>query len=194
MKTNILITLCLILITSCQRQESIINEVFNQQEIEVIDKLIQYYDDFIQIQINNKDEGLSRSYLNFLQINTILAQQGRDMDVLRPSLKAQIDLFSNLKTEFLEEIFQIKEFDQNIGTNIEDKNPPLHINPNGKYVLFMQELAKVKPLFEPYAKELAEKGDIGEQCYETMMNLYPRIDFKNKDERFAFIVCILRRA
>ena len=105
---------------------------------------MQYYDQFIQKQTDNKGGDLARSYLTFLQINTIMAQQGRDMDVLRPSLKAQIDLFNTINPDFIEEIFQKKAFDQHVEMYVEDSNPPLHFNPKGKFVLFIQELAKKK--------------------------------------------------
>lgn len=194
MKANYLLILSLCFLFSCQRQESIISKFFDKQEITEIDKLIQYYDQFIQKLADNKGGDLARSYLTFLQVNTIMAQQGRDMDVLRPSLKSQIDLFNTINPDFIEEIYQKKAFDQNLDTYIEDSNPPLHFNPKGKFALFIQELAKKNSFFSPIAKELEEKGDIGEQSYHLLLDSYPQINFKNKDERFAFIACMLRRA
>ena len=194
MKTNYLIILSFILFFSCQRNDVVLSKVFDQQEMIEVDRIIQYYDNFIQAQTDNKGENLSHEYQTFLQLNTILAQEGNDMDVLRPSLNAQIALFSTMESSFVEEIFQLKAFNDHIGVHVEDSNPPLHINPNGKFVNYIQELAKVKPLFAPCAKELSEKGDVGTQCYQTLLTNYPQINFNSKDERFAFIVCMLRRA
>lgn len=194
MKTNYLIIISLILFFSCQRNGIVLCELFNEEEITEVDKIIQYYDSFIRVQTDYKGEDISHAYQTFLQLNSILAQEGNDMDVLRPSLNVQNALFSTMKSEFIEEIFQLKAFYDHIGSHIEDSNPPLHITPNGKFVKYLQELAKINPLFAPCAKELSEKGDVGTQCYQTLLTNYPQINFNSKDERFAFIVCILRRA
>ena len=193
MKTNYLIILSFIVFFSCQKNNVVLQNVFSEEEITEVDKLIQYYDNFINVQTGNKGGDLAHSYQTYLQVNSIFAQQGMDMNVLRPSLRAQIELFLSMKSYFIEKIYQKKAFEEHIGRNIEDSNPPLHINPNGKFIQFIQELAKVKPLFASCAKELTEKGDVGPQCYQTLLTLYPKIDFNNKDERFAFIVCMLRR-
>lgn len=194
MKTIYLIIISLILFFSCQRNGIVLCELFNEEEITEVDKIIQYYDSFIRVQTDYKGEDISHAYQTFLQLNTILAQEGNDMDVLRPSLNMQNALFSTMKSEFIEEIFQLKAFYDHIGSHIEDSNPPLHITPNGKFVKYLQELAKINPLFAPCAKELSEKGDVGVECYRTLLTKFAQIDFNNKDERFAFIVCMLRRA
>jgi hypothetical protein len=197
-KMSLLFVLLLGQLTSCQVPDNILKNVFNNRELQTIDKIIEYYDNFV---ISQTDEKLpiDKAYIVFLdKLNPSVEEIG-DMSLLLPDTNQRFKFFKTIDKKSLSEIYNIQDSvtiyrkTDKGKTLIKEYKPfTFSLNCQGKYLNLLKELSKRNAFFKNYYQNILACGDICPTNYSAILKGYNSINFNKREERLVLIVNFLR--
>ena len=201
MKQNGLLNflLCVVFLaqlTSCKKSDDLLTNYFNKSEIKTIEKLIQYFDDFVITQTSNQLP-IDKAYIAYFEKIKPSIGQAADFNMFLPSIDERIELYKTLDKEILSEIYDIRDT-VTIRFRGEDEPRKVYspysfdLNLHGKYADFLQELSLKNDFFKSYYEIIQVAGDIAPTLYAKILHENNKIDFDNREERLVVIISLLR--
>jgi hypothetical protein len=182
-----------ILSVSCD-EKSLIEKHFNSSEIITINKIINYYDNWIISETG--EQNISSAYLQFLEKVQPKVLKENTTEYLLPDKENVRKFLATLELKNLDKIYLIEDyhlsFDQNKSAFDTIASPySLRINYPGKFISFLNDLKTKKKFFRPYFEYIDLEAHIGPAAFAEIILGYEEINFKKRDERLVFIITII---
>jgi hypothetical protein len=93
---------------SCSTPEGTLNKVFDANELVTLNKIIDFYDNFVQAHLEEKSS-IDQDYLDFLNTNCPKVIESGDFSILSPDKTEKINFYKTLDREVLSDIFFIND-------------------------------------------------------------------------------------
>nr|WP_321485116.1 hypothetical protein [uncultured Draconibacterium sp.] len=161
MKNVVLIlTTVIALACSTQKQNDLSNDkairaYFNENEIQNLTKIQRFFDKSIGVTDYTNEEEISSKYSDFFKLNSEI---GMVSEIKIPfSMGAQNDLNKRLDKAFFNNIWIFKELKSNTTAAIVTT---MELNPNGKFVKFIEKQGRQNKKFENYYNTIRVAGGI----------------------------------
>jgi hypothetical protein len=180
---------------SCKKQNDLLTQVFNQTDLQTIDKIIEYYDAFVISQTSNL-LSVDKAYIEFFEKNNSILKQADGIYKLRPKQDQLLDFYKTLDKNVLSEFYNIKD---TLTIHFRGENNfrkvyspfSFDLNLTGKYFDLLKELSSRNDFFKKYFENIQNAGDISPVNYAMILLDYNKIDFSKKDERLVVIINLL---
>ena len=190
--------LCLVFLgqlMSCKESDDLLTKHFNKSEIKTIEKIIQYFDDYVISQTSNQLT-IDKAYTTYLNKMKASIEKASDYDLFLPSIDNRIEFYRTLDKNILSEIYNIKD---TLTVNFRGENGPqkvyspysLSLNLHGKYFDFLKDLSLKNDFFKSYYENIQVAGDISPTHYSKILHEHSEIDFNNREERLVVIISLL---
>lgn len=183
------------LLISCANNEDIIRKTFTDNESVTVNKIIEFYDDFIYSQ-TDKTYRIEKAYLDFLKKTIPLTIQSGDLSPLVPEKNDKLIFYRTLNRNALSEIYDITDtvvvFSRSSKEYEKIYRPfSFSLNYSGKYIDFLKKLSNRNSFFEDYYESIMVAGGISPVSFSLILTYYENIDFSRKEERLVYIITIL---
>jgi len=172
-------------LVSCQSSKSVINQVFNEQEANTINKIIDYYDAYV-LSFYKDSIPIDKAYKKFVSFATPVSENTGNL-IFVPPQSMQAPFVKSLDKNSLSELYFIRDSVKVFDTIIK---VPYDFTPNyrGKFIhKFLKKLSKRNEILEDYYWGMIHLGDVAPTTVAKLMHDYEKFNFNNRDERFAFI-------
>jgi len=172
-------------LVSCQSSKSVINQVFNEQEANTINKIIDYYDAYV-LSFYKDSIPIDKAYKKFISFATPISENTSNFILLPPEYM-QVPFVNSLDKNSLSELYIIRDSVKIFDTVI--KVPyDFTLNHRGKFIhKYLKKLSRRNEILKDYYRGTILAGDITPITYAMLMHDYEKFNFNNRDERFAFI-------
>lgn len=189
-----IVVLVIGLFASCSHQDKTLNEVFNNNQLVTINRIIDFYDNFVLKQTGNK-LSIDKAYEDFLSNTCPVVIETGNINILLPERKERLKFFKSLDKEALKEIYIINDTVSIYNSNERILNAyqpfSFNINMDGKYFELLEILSKRNDFFKSYFEFVETSGGLNPQTYSHILKGFRNIDFTRKEERLVLIVSLL---
>ncbi len=201
MKQTTRFVICILFLAGCKPaanelyQDQIINDIFTKAEVKSLNRILSYFDDLVLDWATSQDK--ESAYHQFMDG---LVKKRRDYEqvylMINPDSIAREELFQSLKSDnFFNEIWMNSQVNK---IRIKDTaliNPPgyytLDINLEGKYLKYLDKLAKKDSLYQKIHEGIANTGDIPPSIMWGSIHEHHQFDYSLVYNRlFMAINCI----
>ncbi len=180
---------------SCKKSDDLLTNHFNKSEINTIEKIIQYFDDYVISQTGNQLT-IDKAYTAYLEKIKSSVEKSSDLDLFLPAIDDRIDFYETLDKNILSEIYDIRD---TLTIHFRGENEPrkcyspysFNLNLQGKYFDFLKDLSYKNDFFKSYYETIQVAGDISPTSYSKILNEHSEIDFDNREERLIVIISLL---
>ena len=181
----------------CTNNENILNSTFTKDEINTINQIISFYDDFVY---DNTDKSLTieNAYKTFLDKNVPMVYKQGNINLLIPDSSSLLNLYQTLNRNDLNVFFTIQDtvsiYHEKTQERKQEYHPfTFHLNYSGKYIQMLEKLSSRSEYFESYYSSLlnAFSGTGNPGSMNLILSGYNNIDFSKKEERLIFIITML---
>ena len=181
---------------SFRKSDDVLTKFFNQAELKTIEKIIQFYDDYVVLQTDNQLP-IDKAYIAYLEKMKTSIKKADDFDKFLPLIEDRIEFYKTLDKKILSEFYDIKD---TLRIRFRGENEPnivyspysFDLNLNGKYYDFIKELSLRNDFFKNYYETIQVAGDIAPTIYPLIIYENNKIDFDNREERLVIIISLLR--
>ena len=181
---------------SCKKSDDLLTTYFNKSEIKTIEKLIQYFDDYVITQTSNQLT-IDKAYIAYFEKIKPSIEEATDFNMFLPSIDDRILFYKTLDKNILSEIYDIRD---TLTIRSRGENEPrkvyspysFDLNLHGKYSDFLKELSLRNDFFKSYYETIQVAGDIAPTLYAKILHENSEIDFDNREERLVVIISLLR--
>jgi len=193
--TNILRAGLFALLVGCSQADSILEKVFDRQELQTVNKIIIFYDTFVLQQVESAST-IDKAYNEFLSINCQNAIDSGDISGLLPDKNLKNEFYATLDKEALKEIFiisdTVKYYNRLNKEWISVYQPfSFTLNIDGQYFQLIKTLSTRNDFFKSYFESVERCGDLCPTNYAAILTGFHNIDFKKKEERLVLIINLL---
>ncbi|MDD4529900.1 MAG: hypothetical protein PHX48_08500 [Bacteroidales bacterium] len=171
---------------SCQSSKSVINQVFNEQEANTINKIIDFYDAYV-LSFYKDSIPIDKAYKKFVYFSTPIAENTGDLLLFLPPESSLVPFINSLDKNSLTELYFISDSVKVFDTVI--KVPyNFTLNYRGKFLQkYLKKLSRRNEILNIYYRDFIAAGDVSPTALVMLMHDYEKFNFNNRDERFAFI-------
>jgi hypothetical protein len=181
---------------SCKKSDDLLTNYFNKSEIKTIEKLIQYFDDYVITQTSNQLT-IDKAYIAYFEKIKPAIAQAADFSIFLPSIDDRILFYKTLDKNILSEIYNISD---TLTIIFRGETEPrkvyspysFKLNLHGKYSDFLNELSLRNDFIKSYYEIIQLAGDITPSLYAMILHENNEIDFDNSEERLVVIISLLR--
>lgn len=184
--------------SGCVNRGDVLHESFTENELQTVNKLIDFYDEFI-LSKNNNNLNLAEAYRHYLNATVPNVIETGDLAPLLPAPNERIHFFETLDSVALSEIFNITDtvkIKSEKSRKLEKVYSPFSfsLNYTGKIIDFLSRLSNRNSFYKEFYEDVMSAGDISPISLSMMLKEYSEIDFAKKEERFVFIIVMLDEA
>lgn len=165
-------------VCSCNDRNRIYNTVFNSNERQVYDQLIEAYDDFVRSSASCPTGRISKAYSRFLQLNSIMALGSLDVENLLPKETRIEEMLDSMPKDAMEGFFAL------------DEEGTLYLRKDGRYLDMLKALAETHQQYQAMLERTMENDSVMYGDF-AVIESYRDFNFNNKLERLLFIVNVL---
>lgn len=183
----------MILSISC-KEKSLIERHFSPDEIITINEIIEYYDNWIVSQTDEKN--ISKAYLNFLDKVQPKVLKENNTEYLLPDKENVRQFLSSLEQNNLDEIYLVEDYrltfnqEKSVFDTVLSEYS-LRIRYPSKFISFLEELKTDQKFFRPYFDNIDLEANIGSAAFAEIILGYKQINFKKREERLVFVITVL---
>ena len=183
------------LLMSFKKSDDLLTNYFNESEIKTIEKIIQYFDDFVISQTTNQLP-IDKAYIAYFEKMHTSIEKVSDFKMFMPSIDERIVFYNTLDKKTLSEIYVIRD---TLTIRFRGENKPrkvyspysFDLNLHGKYSDFLKELSLRNDFFKIYYETIQVAGDIAPNLYAKILHENNKIDFDDREERLVVIITLL---
>ncbi len=179
---------------SCSHQNKTLNKVFNSNQLITINKIIDFYDNFV-IKQTGKNLLIDKAYVDFLSNTCPVAIERGDFNILLPGRKERLQFYKSLDKEALKEIYIINDTAKLCNGNKLTLNVcqpfSFDLNMHGRYFKLLKILSKRNDFFKSYFELIKKSGGLNPQSYSHILKSFQKIDFTKKEERLVLIINLM---
>ncbi len=184
------------LLVNHAKADDILGKVFTEKELVTIDKIIQFYDQFVLSETNHLMP-IEKAYVEFFGSAKLIIKNSEDLHLLAPSRNERINFYKTLDECSLSEIFTVDDTLKVRFRGSKEEHSlyspySFTLNLSGKYVIFLKELSTTNHFFKAYYESIEICGDICPTNYSLILSDYKEVDFSKKEQRLVIIISFLR--
>jgi hypothetical protein len=185
----------MVFLTGCNKPNNLLLKHFSKAEIETIDKIITYYDQFVRSK-SEANLSLDQAYKAYLA-NFKGSVSAGELSNYLPSKDNRIEFYQTLDSMHLAEFYTISDSVW-VRTNRENGRQRIFspysfkLNLHGKYIAFLKEFCPSSTFFKDHYEHIEIAGDLSPSIYARIFHEYNQIDFNKKEERLVLIISLLR--
>jgi len=181
---------------SCKKSDDLLTNHFNKSEIKTIEKIIQYFDEYVIAQTSNQLT-IDKAYTAYFDKMKASIEKASDFNQFLPTIDNRIAFYKTLDKNILSEIYDIRD---TLKIQFRGEDTPriiyspysFDLNLYSKYYGFLKELSLRNEFFKSYYESTQVAGDISPTLYAKILHENSKIDFSQREERLVVIISLLR--
>lgn len=183
-------------LVACNKKETTLTTHFNESELQTIDSILTFFDQFVLSQTNEQLK-IGDAYLAYFEQIKPNIEQADDFIDFIPPIEKRISLYESLNQNNLKAFFHIQDT-MFIRPSLEE--PPFKmyspytfkLNVHGNYMAFLKDLSQRNDFLNTFYMNIYNSGEMSPANYAKIRNDFNQVDFNKKDEKLAIVIALLR--
>jgi uncharacterized protein YfbU (UPF0304 family) len=205
-----IVPFCLLLaiLTACSSPDAVLQQVFDDKEMVMVNQVIDYYDDYVWSK-TDRSLPIEQAYRQFMNKNCLLAVN-EEIWSFSPSKEERVRFFDTVDMKMLSGFYHVRDtfylYSRQTKEVVQAVYCPYSFDlvADGKYLELLKFLSSRSKFYAAYYDATNGVGDISPNTYEVIFKSYPEnnpegiyltykadFDFSKKEERFVCIVPFL---